>query len=328
MTTKMNERYERVSLNKLEDNPFQSRVVFDRDELRSLADSIKKLDIIEPLVARPHPKKPNIYQLAVGARRKQAAHLAGLKEVSVIIRDLDDKGLQLYGLAENWQRVDLTDEEKEKALHDLWEKHYMRPQLRSHARKDANFPNLHAMSRDLGMPISMLHRYLHAYETRKQVSSTLASHELASLSTLDKNTIKTLVKAREREKLSGRELAKALPTIREHKMREAQVAAAKSIIKAKEQAQEHVDSVIKEVHHAAHEMPIVIAKEVSIDERRLKRIIEVADDIKMYLLVEYIFGIKDARMREKALNILHETREYLDKEIADASKRVMSMSKA
>lgn len=110
-----------MSVKDLENNPWQPREIFPRDKLEGLANSVKELGVIEPVVARPHPKKKGVFQLAVGAMRTEASRLAGRKDIPAVIRDLDDRQMRLYGLAENFHRADLTDVEREGHLWALEE---------------------------------------------------------------------------------------------------------------------------------------------------------------------------------------------------------------
>jgi ParB family chromosome partitioning protein len=73
-----------------------------------LVDSIRSRGILQPLLARPHPKKPGNYQIIAGERRWRAAQQAGLHDVPVLIRDLADTEAMAASLVENLQRQDLN----------------------------------------------------------------------------------------------------------------------------------------------------------------------------------------------------------------------------
>jgi ParB family chromosome partitioning protein len=88
-------------------NPRQPRTVFNPDELRELAHSIREHGMIQPLVVAKG-EQPNQYLLIAGERRLQAARLAGLAKVPVIIRDVTDQEFLLLALVENVQRADLS----------------------------------------------------------------------------------------------------------------------------------------------------------------------------------------------------------------------------
>lgn len=83
----------------------QPRKDFDEDKLRELADSIKEVGIISPIVVK---KNGQFFDIVAGERRWRAARMAGLKEVPVVIRDIDEKTSRAMSIIENVQRDDLN----------------------------------------------------------------------------------------------------------------------------------------------------------------------------------------------------------------------------
>lgn len=81
---------------------------FDPDQLEDLANSIREKGIMQPLLVRPSGDDPDIYELIAGERRWRAAQKAGLHEVPVIIRDVDDREALELAIIENVQRADLN----------------------------------------------------------------------------------------------------------------------------------------------------------------------------------------------------------------------------
>ena len=96
---------------------YQPRRNFDEDKLRELADSITAQGMVQPIVVRPVGKKK--YEIIAGERRWRAAQLAGLNEVPVVIKDVDDQSAMAMALIENIQRDDLNPLEEATALHRL-----------------------------------------------------------------------------------------------------------------------------------------------------------------------------------------------------------------
>ncbi len=94
-----------IEIEKIEVNPFQPRTVFNEEALQELAQSIKKLGIVQPLTVRKINN--NKYQLIAGERRFRAAKIAGLKTVPVYIRVADDDKMLELALVENIQRENL-----------------------------------------------------------------------------------------------------------------------------------------------------------------------------------------------------------------------------
>lgn len=80
---------------------------FDTDHLEELTNSIREKGVMQPLLVRP-TEDPNIFEIIAGERRWRAAQRAGLHEVPVIVRDVDDKEALELAIIENVQRVDLN----------------------------------------------------------------------------------------------------------------------------------------------------------------------------------------------------------------------------
>jgi ParB family chromosome partitioning protein len=96
-----------VPVDRLEPNPQQPRLDFRREDLESLADSIRQKGVIQPLIVRRKPGR-DVYEIVAGERRWRAAQLAQLHEVPVVIRDLTDSEVLEVAIIENIQRADLN----------------------------------------------------------------------------------------------------------------------------------------------------------------------------------------------------------------------------
>jgi ParB family chromosome partitioning protein len=106
-----------MEINTIRPNPYQPRSEFDQKEIESLAESLKKDGLLQPVVVRP--AGAGFYQLVAGERRWRAAKLAGLARVPVIIREVEDKKMLELALVENIQRRDLNPMEKARAFRQL-----------------------------------------------------------------------------------------------------------------------------------------------------------------------------------------------------------------
>ena len=84
----------------------QPRRHFDKEALSELADSISRLGVLSPIVVRS--AENGYYQIIAGERRWRAAKMAGVDEVPVIIRDVDDITAAELTMVENLQREDLN----------------------------------------------------------------------------------------------------------------------------------------------------------------------------------------------------------------------------
>ena len=105
-----------LPISKIKPNPKQPRHSFDENALEELSDSIKQNGILQPLLVR---KVGQSYQIVAGERRYQAAKKAGLKELSVVIKDISDEDVFKLALIENLQRSDLTPIEEAQGYRQL-----------------------------------------------------------------------------------------------------------------------------------------------------------------------------------------------------------------
>ncbi len=90
----------------LQRGKYQPRTEFDAVQLQELADSISAQGIIQPIIVRPI--STNQYEILAGERRWRAAQMAGLQDVSVVIKPVDDRAAIAISLIENIQREDLN----------------------------------------------------------------------------------------------------------------------------------------------------------------------------------------------------------------------------
>jgi ParB family transcriptional regulator, chromosome partitioning protein len=98
---------------------YQPRKDINPEKLQELADSIKAQGVIQPIVVRQiaHEK----YEIVAGERRWRAAQLAGLAQVPVVVKEIDDRAAMAIALIENIQREDLNPLEEAEALRRLLE---------------------------------------------------------------------------------------------------------------------------------------------------------------------------------------------------------------
>ena len=96
---------------------YQPRKDINPEKLQELADSIKVQGVIQPIVVRQiaHEK----FEIVAGERRWRAAQLAGLAQVPIVIKEIDDRAAMAIALIENIQREDLNPLEEAEALRRL-----------------------------------------------------------------------------------------------------------------------------------------------------------------------------------------------------------------
>ena len=100
------ERY--VPIEFVSRNPRNPRRIFTEAELEDLAQSIREHGIVQPIVVRPAQENREHFELIAGERRWRAAQRAGLTEIPVILRDVDDRVALELAIIENVQRADLN----------------------------------------------------------------------------------------------------------------------------------------------------------------------------------------------------------------------------
>lgn len=106
----------KVSIDKINPNPNQPRTHFNETMLNELADSIRENGVLQPLLVR---KKGEGYEIIAGERRYQASKIAGLEELPVIVKEVDDQKMLELALIENLQRSDLNPIEEAKGYRQL-----------------------------------------------------------------------------------------------------------------------------------------------------------------------------------------------------------------
>ena len=101
-------------------NPDQPRRHFDEAAMAELVASVRVHGILQPILVRPHAGR---HQIIAGERRWRAAQAAGLHEVPVVVRPLDDRQVSEIALIENIQRADLNAIEEARGDHRLLAEH-------------------------------------------------------------------------------------------------------------------------------------------------------------------------------------------------------------
>ena len=109
-----------VSVYLIDNNTDQPRKYFNEEKLKELASSIEQHGVIQPIIVK---KEGERYKIIAGERRYRAARLAGLNEVPVIVRDMDEQETLEVSLIENLHREDLNPMEEAEAIEKLIEEH-------------------------------------------------------------------------------------------------------------------------------------------------------------------------------------------------------------
>jgi ParB family chromosome partitioning protein len=109
--------YEEIPVTSISPNPRQPRRTFDEDALEELADSIREVGLLQPVVVRAIGAGQ--YELIMGERRWRASQRAGLAEIAAIVRDTPDTDLLRDALIENLHRQQLDPLEEAAAYQQL-----------------------------------------------------------------------------------------------------------------------------------------------------------------------------------------------------------------
>jgi ParB family chromosome partitioning protein len=113
----------RAKIEDLHPNRTQPRTRFDDATLNELAQSIKDMGVLEPILVRKRPQGGG-YEIVAGERRWRAAQRAGLHEVPVFVRELSEGKAFEAALVENLQREDLNPLETARAFQRLIQDHH------------------------------------------------------------------------------------------------------------------------------------------------------------------------------------------------------------
>jgi len=107
-----------IAISAIRPNPYQPRDAFDEETLGSLADSIREVGMLQPVLVRP---AGDGYELIAGERRWRAARRVGLQTVPALVRETDDNTALEHALVENLQREELNPLEEAAAYQQLIE---------------------------------------------------------------------------------------------------------------------------------------------------------------------------------------------------------------
>lgn len=108
-----------ISIDRIIPNPKQPRRTFIEADLEELAESIRAKGVIQPILVRPDPNQPEMFEIIAGERRWRAARRAGLTVMPAVVREFDDREVLEIAIIENVQRSDLNAVEEAEAYKSL-----------------------------------------------------------------------------------------------------------------------------------------------------------------------------------------------------------------
>lgn len=149
-----------IELKKIQPNRLNPRLEFSKAGLDDLADSIKEVGLLEPIIVRKTGE--DSYEVVVGERRYRAAQQAGLDAVPAIVRDYRDDEVMELNLIENIQREDLSAVEKGRLSKQLVEKF------------PSKFPNQSALAKKLGINTHTVSEWFRAAGLPDEIQGLIA----------------------------------------------------------------------------------------------------------------------------------------------------------
>ncbi len=172
-----------VELKKIRPNSLNPRLEINIIRLNDLADSIKQVGLLEPLIVRP---VGDGYEVVVGERRYRASQQVGLKTVPVVVRQYSDEEVIELNLVENIQREDLSAVEKGNCCKLLLEKY---------PRK---FGNVQTLAKRLSLSAATVKTWLQLTKAPKEIQSMVAPAQVERRGTpegkIDYTTARTIMR--------------------------------------------------------------------------------------------------------------------------------------
>src|SRR3989304_1749723 len=197
-------KLEYIDIDQIRPNPFQPREHFEKESLQELTNSIKSGGIIQPIVVRKHGAN---YEIIAGERRWRATRMANVKKIPAIIKDVSEDKILLESLVENLHRLDLSDVERENAVHELWEK---KDNLGIHHRAE--------LARMIGSNAQRVEDDLEAWDFRHKemgaIAPSIRTHVIRSTQGLEPEVRKRIIEKVDADEIKPSEVYVAAKVIR------------------------------------------------------------------------------------------------------------------
>lgn len=231
-----------IELKKIQPCRLNPRLDFNIERLNELANSIREVGLLEPIIVRPANGE---YEVVVGERRYRAAHQAGLEKLPAIVREYSDFEVMQLNLVENVQREELSAIEKGKVCKRL---------LTEFSEK---YPDQKALAKKIGVSSDAVSLWLRAVEivaqqAQKYVAPSMASGRMpeGKIDYLTAMKVGRSVKEPERQTELIKKLAEKHLPVKERTQVLARIA---------HEPEKPVDEVIEEVTEAPCDLTFVAA---------------------------------------------------------------------
>jgi len=234
----MSEVVKEIELKKIRPNKLNPRLDMDFEPLNELAESIRQVGLLEPLIVRPVDDE---FEVVIGERRYRASQQVGLNKVPVLVRKYSDDEVVELNLIENVQREDLSAVEKGNCCKLLMDKY------------PEKYPNIQNLSKKLGVSNQTINSWLQLASAPIEIQRMVSPAEKVGVprakGKIDYDTAVTItrrIKEPERQIEVAREIAKR-PIYRR--------TARQVIARVAKEPEKRVEEVIKEVVEAPYGMP-------------------------------------------------------------------------
>lgn len=194
-----------ISIDKIRPSPYQPRETFDKEKIQELAESIKSVGILEPIIVR---QNGDTYQIIAGERRWRAAQFAGLKKIPAIIKDITGEHMLEESLVENWHRTDLSHAEKENAVYALW--------------KSGKYTSHTELAKKLGTSGSTVSDNIKAKEAREKIDkiigkeTTVATRAIIDTEGIDDESRSKIIKNVEDDNLQAQKIRQYVSVLKQN----------------------------------------------------------------------------------------------------------------
>ena len=222
-----------IKISEIHANPLQPRQEFDQDKLQELANSIKEGELLQPIVVRPLNSS---YEIVAGERRFRAFQILKEPEIPAIVRDIkDDVDALEKSLIENWQRDDLKDTERRKAINDLW--------------KSGKYNSIRELSRKTGISLGSIQEYIdeEKYRSRVNTPDSVSHTTVRATKGLTDEVRKKAIEISQEKQIPARKLEEEIiPKIKEFPEPEQQLEILDEFEKQEEWSKDAFDTIIEE----------------------------------------------------------------------------------
>lgn len=219
-----------IELGRIHPNRLNPRLDINIERLNELADSIRQVGLLEPIIIRP---SGNEYEVVVGERRYRAAQQAGLQKIPAIVRNFTDEQVIELNLVENIQREDLSAVEKGNCCKQLLEKY------------QDKYPTKETLGQKIGVSADTINNWLKLTEAPPEIQRMITPAEKVGvpreMGKLDYSTALTITRQIEEPERQV-EIAKEIAAKPVHGRKARQV-----IAKAAKEPEKSVEEILKEV---------------------------------------------------------------------------------